>query len=104
MRGKCPSPAMDSSGPRLLPPNVGERDAALRQMLAGASFLVAAAKWRKHPVMALAATVAAVDLAATAAARWCWMLELAGLDTRALDAGSTRQLRLAHGPLAPRRR
>lgn len=83
--------------------NVGERDAAVRQVLAGASILFAAERWRKHPVLALAATVTAVDLAATAAARWCWMLELAGLDTRALDEGSTRQLRLAHSPFAPRR-
>lgn len=66
-------------------PNVGERDAKLRQAAAGAAFLFAAAMWREHPVMAIAATVTAVDLVATAAARWCWALELAGLDTRALD-------------------
>lgn len=67
------------------PPNVGERDARLRQAAAGAAFLFAAANVKKHPVMALAATVTAVDLVASAAARWCWALELAGLDTRVLD-------------------
>lgn len=66
-------------------PNVGELDARTRQVVAGAGFLFAAATYREHPVMALAATVLAVDLAATAAARWCWMLELAGADTRTLD-------------------
>lgn len=66
-------------------PNVGERDARMRRVVAGAGILLAAATWREHPVMALAATVAAVDLAATAAARWCWTNELLGLDTRALD-------------------
>lgn len=83
--------------------NVGERDASLRQMAAGASILFASASWKRHPVMAIAATVLAVDLAATAAARWCWMLELAGVDTRALDPGSSRRLVLPHSPLAPRR-
>lgn len=69
----------------MLRPNVGERDARLRQVAAGAGILFAATKWREHPIMALAATVAAVDLAATAAARWCWINELAGVDTRVLD-------------------
>lgn len=67
-------------------PNVGERDAKLRQAAAGAAFLFAAATHRKHPVMSLAATVTAVDLVASANARWCWALELLGYDTRALDA------------------
>jgi hypothetical protein len=66
-------------------PNVGELDARLRQMVAGAGFLFAANAWKKHPIVALAATVAAVDLAATAAARWCWTLEMLNLDTRVLD-------------------
>ena len=67
-------------------PNVGERDARVRQLVAGAGLLFAAANVRKHPVLALAATVTAVDLAASAAARWCWALDLLGADTRALDA------------------
>lgn len=66
-------------------PNVGERDARLRQIAAGAGLLFAAANVRKHPVLALAATVTAVDLAATAATRRCWALEMLGADTRALD-------------------
>lgn len=70
----------------MVPHNVGERDARLRQIAAGAGVLFAATRWRQHPVMALAATVAAVDLAATAAARRCWTLDLLGLDTCSLDA------------------
>ena len=66
-------------------PNVGERDARIRQAVGGAGLLLAASTWRSRPVLALAATVAAVDLLATAAARWCWTNELLGLDTRALD-------------------
>ncbi|HET6404729.1 MAG TPA: YgaP-like transmembrane domain [Candidatus Thermoplasmatota archaeon] len=68
-------------------PNVGERDARLRQIVGGAGLVVAAAAARKHPVLALATTVAAVDLLATAAARWCWTLEMLDLDTHALDSG-----------------
>lgn len=71
-------------------PNVGDRDAQLRQIAAGAGILFAAAKWRKNPLLAMAATVAAVDLAATAAARWCWANELLGVDTRALDGQPSR--------------
>lgn len=66
-------------------PNVGELDARVRQAVGGAGLLFAATNARKHPVMALAATVVAVDLLATAAARWCWTLELMGADTRGLD-------------------
>ena len=66
-------------------PNVGERDARLRQVVAGAGFLFAVRHWRHRPVVAIAATVAAVDLAVTAAARWCWANELLGVDTRAWD-------------------
>lgn len=74
----------------MLEPNVGETDRRVRQLVAGAGFLFAAANARKHPVLSLAATITAVDLAATAAARWCWINELAGVDTRALDGAPTQ--------------
>lgn len=66
-------------------PNVGERDARMRRVLGGAGLLFAATTWRNRPVLALASTITAVDLLATAAARWCWANELLGVDTRALD-------------------
>ncbi|HVM46135.1 MAG TPA: YgaP-like transmembrane domain [Candidatus Thermoplasmatota archaeon] len=69
-------------------PNVGELDARARQLAGGAGILLAAAAWRKHPILAAAATIAAVDLLATAAARWCWANELMGLDTRQLDVAA----------------
>lgn len=78
-------------------PNVGRRDARVRQALGGAGLLLAAATWRRRPVLALAATVTSVDLLATAAARWCWANEMLGLDTRGLD-GQPSMLLKAPGP------